>query len=155
MNQQPTPRLLVIGYGNELRGDDAVGPTVAAAVEAMKLEGVRVLVCQQLTPELAEPVSQAGAVVLVDAVVSGDCIVQARELAPVDGNGILTHAGDPRSLLGLARSLYGRCPRSWWITIPIESTTLGERLSATAAQGAALALAEVRTIWSRQRDECP
>jgi hydrogenase maturation protease len=154
MSKHRPPSLLVIGYGNELRGDDAVGRTVAAAVEKMKLEGVRVLVCHQLTPELAEPVSQAGAVVLVDAIVSDDRTVQACELAPTDRNGIMTHAGDPRPLLGLARSAYGRCPRSWWITIPIERTTLGERLSTSAAQGAALAQAEIRKIWSRQRDEC-
>ena len=34
-NSSPRPVLLVIGYGNTLRGDDGVGPRVADAVEAL------------------------------------------------------------------------------------------------------------------------
>jgi len=154
MNNHPTPSLLVIGYGNELRGDDAVGPAVAVALEELKLEGVRVLVRHQLTPELAERVSQADAVVFADAVMNGDRTVRVRELTPADASGILTHACDPRSLLGLAGSLFEHCPRAWSITVPIETTTFGEPLSPAASQGAALALAQIKNIWSRLRREC-
>ena len=154
MNNHPTHGLLVIGYGNELRGDDGAGPAVAVAVEELKLEGVRVLVRHQLTPELAELISQARAVVFVDAAVNGDRTVRVRELTPADTNGILTHACDAQALLGLARSLFQRCPRAWSITIPIKSTVFGEPLSTAATQGAALALAEIKTIWSRRHHEC-
>src|ERR1035441_6445297 len=61
--------LLVIGYGNTLRGDDGVGPRVAEAIEKLNLPGVRTLVCQQLSPEYADPVSRARTVVFVDAAV--------------------------------------------------------------------------------------
>ena len=54
---------LVIGYGNTLRGDDGVGPRVAEAVGKLNLPGVRTLICQQLSPEHAELISQARAVV--------------------------------------------------------------------------------------------
>jgi|ERR1041385_4300432 hydrogenase maturation protease len=153
MNNPATCTLLVIGYGNDLRGDDAVGPAVAAAVEQMRLDGVRVLIQHQLTPELAEPVSRARAVVFVDAAESGDRTIQIHELTSADRNGILTHACVPQSLLGLARTLFGHCPRGWSITIPVERTAFGEPLSAPASQGAALAVAEIKKIWNRQRDE--
>ena len=56
---RPDANLLVIGYGNVLRHDDGVGPRVAEAIEELNLPGVRTLVCQQLSPEHAEPVARA------------------------------------------------------------------------------------------------
>ena len=59
-NKSPTAAsrdFLVIGYGNTLRGDDGVGPRVAEAIEKLNLPGVRTLVCQQLSPEHADPIS--------------------------------------------------------------------------------------------------
>jgi hydrogenase maturation protease len=79
-----TAKLLVIGYGNTLRGDDGVGPRVAEAVERLQLPGVRTLICQQLSPEHAEMISQAERVVFVDAAVDGPKEVQLRELVPGD-----------------------------------------------------------------------
>ena len=68
--------LLVIGYGNTLRSDDGVGPKVADAVAALALIGVRALACPLLTPELADPVSQARVAVFVDAAVDAPLEVQ-------------------------------------------------------------------------------
>ncbi len=69
---------LVIGYGNTLRGDDGVGPRVVEAIEKLNLPGVRTLVCQQLSPEYADPVSRAHTVVFVDAAVDAPREVQLR-----------------------------------------------------------------------------
>ena len=44
---------LVIGYGNEPRGDDAIGPQVAQCVSAWSRPEVVGLAVHQLTPELA------------------------------------------------------------------------------------------------------
>jgi hypothetical protein len=60
--------LLVIGYGNELRGDDGVGPKTAMAVSEWHFPGVKTMVCHQLTPDLAEPIAAAERVVFIDAV---------------------------------------------------------------------------------------
>jgi hydrogenase maturation protease len=76
--------LLVIGYGNTLRGDDGVGPRVAEAVRALRLPGVSTLVCQMLTPEHAAPISLAQTVIFVDAAVDAPKDVQLRPLAPND-----------------------------------------------------------------------
>ena len=41
LERQESPAgILVIGYGNTLRGDDGVGPKVAEAVAALALPGV-------------------------------------------------------------------------------------------------------------------
>jgi len=138
--------LLVIGYGNELRGDDGVGPNVAAALEQMQLPGVRTLVCHQLTPELAEPVSRASRVVFVDAAVDASAGVQMRELKPAETGRITAHAADPRTLLALAQEVFGRCPAAWWLTIPIETTDFGGELSPLARLGLQLALERIQAL---------
>ena len=68
---------LVIGYGNTLRGDDGVGPHVAEAIGAMRLPEVHTIVCQQLSPEHAAPISLAETVIFVDAAVDASIIYVA------------------------------------------------------------------------------
>src|ERR1035438_9805340 len=100
--------LLVIGYGNTLRGDDGVGPKVADAVEALALTGVRVLACPLRTPELAEPISRAAIVIFVDATVDTPLEVQRRKLEPAPSSQVMAHAANPATLLALARDVFGR-----------------------------------------------
>src|SRR5919198_4121190 len=65
-------RVLVVGYGSSLRGDDGLGWHAAALLAAdPRLAGAEVLARHQLTPELAEDVSRAALVVLVDARADG------------------------------------------------------------------------------------
>ena len=138
--------LLVIGYGNTLRSDDGVGAKVAAAVAELGLPGVAALVRHQLTPELAEPISEARAVVFVDAAVDAATEVQVRRLEPADGAQLMAHAADPRTLLAMAKQLFGRCPPAWWLTIPVENLEFGEELSPLARRGYETALEKIRTL---------
>jgi hydrogenase maturation protease len=140
---EQAPGFLVIGYGNTLRRDDGVGPRVAESIAALGLRGVEALACALLTPELADPVARAGTVVFVDASVEAPRRVQLRRLEPADSSRILAHAADPRTLLALARDVFGRVPQAWWLTIPIEDLGIGEELSPLARRGLELAVREI------------
>jgi hydrogenase maturation protease len=142
----PSIRLLVIGYGNTLRSDDGAGPYVAEAVEALKLPGVQVLAAGLLTPELADPIARANTVVFVDASVEAETPIGLRRLAPAESSQILAHAADPRTLLALARDVFGHAPDGWWLTLPAESLEIGEGLSATTLSFANQAIAEISKI---------
>jgi hydrogenase maturation protease len=133
--QKPLRDLLIIGYGNTLRRDDGVGPKVAEAVAALALPGVRTLACPLLTPELAEPVSKATAVIFVDAAVDAPREVQLRVLAPAGSSQLMAHAADPATLLALARDVFGHAPQAWLLTIPVEDMGIGEELSVFAQRG--------------------
>src|SRR5664279_923389 len=109
-SQQPPAGLLVIGYGNTLRSDDGVGPRVADAVAALALPGVHALNCPLLTPELADPISQARVAVFVDAAVDASREVQLRKLEPAGSSQIMAHAASPATLLALARDVFGHSP---------------------------------------------
>lgn len=138
--------MLVIGYGNTLRGDDGVGPRVAEAIEALKLPGVRTFICQQLSPEHAEMISQAERVVFVDAAVDAPKEVQLRELVPGDTTQLMAHAADPRTMLALAREVFGHFPKAWWLTIPAVSLEFSESLSSQVQAGCEEAVTKIRSL---------
>ena len=141
----PLFNMLVIGYGNELRGDDGVGPKTAAAVEQLKLPGVRCLTRHQLTPELAEEISRANKVIFVDAA-TGETEVRIREVAPAVDPVVRAHSADPAALLTLGKQLFGTSPKAWMITIPVENTTFGEELSPRARRGLETAVEEIKKL---------
>lgn len=138
--------LLVIGYGNTLRSDDAAGPRAAEAIARLRLPGVRVIVTHQLTPELAEPLSQSRRAVFVDASAEPGDEVRLEELLPMEGEQRFTHSASPRSLLAMSSELFGACPRAWWLTIPVQSMEFGERLSPLTTEGVSKAVERIRTL---------
>jgi len=144
----PTPiaGLLVIGYGNPLRCDDGVGPKVAEAIEELHLPDVHTLSCHQLSPEHAEPVSRARTVIFVDAAVDAPNEVQLRKLEPNTSSQLMAHAADPRTMLALARDVFGHCPEAWWLTIPAAKLEFGEEFSPLARRGYEAALRQIQAL---------
>ena len=126
-------KLLVIGYGNELRGDDGLGPAVARSIESMQLPNVDVLVVHQLTPDLAETVANVDRVLFIDA-----CIIPQREpivIQRVETDGrasTATHACSPELIVGLSQILFGKSISAWLMKVGGECFDPGSELSATA-----------------------
>ena len=71
MNAPPTPRLKVIGVGNEWRGDDAVGLLVARRLKEDQLPRVSFAECRGTVTAVRAAWKDAAGVIMVDAVVSG------------------------------------------------------------------------------------
>lgn len=127
-------RCLILGCGNTLRGDDGVGPWLCAWAERRLCSepGVRVIARQQWTPELAEDVAAADAVVFIDcSLESAPGSVQLDDIVASSGeNPPATHTVGAPELLALARDLYGSMPqRALLLTIGAGSTELGEEFS--------------------------
>lgn len=128
-------RLALIGYGNTLRGDDAIG-RLAAEELSRRVDDPRVTVMtlHQLNPELAETIASFDAVLFIDAATDGEPgEIRVRAVEPrLDDSG-LTHSASPEALLVLARELYGRAPGGTLFTLSGESFELEERLSSSVA----------------------
>jgi hydrogenase maturation protease len=137
---------LIVGYGNTLRGDDGAGPRVAEAVAALNYPGARALACALLTPELADPISQARAVLFVDAAVDAPREVRLRKIEPAESAQIMSHAAGPAALLALARDVFGRAPEAWWLTIPAVKFDFGGDFSPQTQQGIARALEKIESL---------
>jgi hydrogenase maturation protease len=124
--------VLVVGYGNPLRGDDGIGWRAAELLATdPRLAGARILTHHQLVPELAVDVSRASLVVLVDAAADGDPgsvsvrRIRPRPVAPAT----LSHHLDPEALAGLAEDLYGVVPPIAVVSLAAGSFAEGDRLS--------------------------
>ncbi len=138
--------LLVIGYGNTVRQDDQAGPLVAEQIEARELPGVRTLACAQLSPEHAEAVSQARAVVFVDALADPALETSLRPVVPGESAQVTTHAAEPETLLALARDVFGNAPPAWLLTVPAEKLGFGMDLSPRTRRGIDAAVREVEQL---------
>ena len=142
--------VIVIGYGNTFRRDDGVGARAAEAIEELNLAGVQTRVCHQLTPELAEVISHAQAVVFVDALANHTAEVAMEEVSASTGRQISPHSVHPSSLVEMAGQLYGRKPAAWTVGIPTEDFSFGEGLSPRAEAGLHRAVEMVRA-WVESR----
>ena len=151
-NDNQAAPILVIGYGSQLRSDDAVGPRVVEAVADLHLEGVQTLIRHQLTPELSEIISTARAVIFVDASLAPtDGEVIATRIEPGANSDIPAHKCDPGSLLALAGSVFDRCPPAWCVAIPVENLGIGEQLSPLAERSIPAAVQHVEKICAHAR----
>ena len=142
---------LIIGYGNPLRHDDGAGAAVVESLSCVvELKHAHLLTVQQLTPELAQPLSTAHHAIFIDAAVD----VPAGELrcAPIhelaSRDGAIAHCADPACLLWLARQTFGSSPASYLITIGAGDLSVGEGLSPAVRDGVARAVNLVcHMIW--------
>jgi hydrogenase maturation protease len=137
--------VLVIGYGNPLRGDDGIGPVVAGEVGRLNLPGVRVLAVHQLAPELAADLADSRLAVFVDAATGGEPVAAVR-LEANAAAGVMTHTADPRGLLALARTVYGRSPEAWLVTAAGADFAFRDGLSPTGRENAREAVGSVRLL---------
>ncbi len=135
-SQESKPVILIIGYGNPLRGDDGVGWHAAQRLEhSLGGEGVEVVTAHQLTPELAFDASTASAVVFIDASVAVEpgCVSRV-VITPMEDVAVAsTHDLEPEALLGLAKMLYDACPESVMFAVGADSFEVTEQLSPKAS----------------------
>jgi hydrogenase maturation protease len=139
-------RVLVIGYGNPLRGDDGAGPAAAAELSTRGSQpALEILSPHQLTPELADPISRVDLVIFIDATAGGEpgAIVR-EEIEPAAPEGAFTHQVAPATLLHAAQVLYGSTPRALLYSIGGEVFDFGEGLTAPVASAVQRVCAQIR-----------
>lgn len=120
---------LIVGIGNELRGDDGVGIRVVGSLSPRP--GAEAIAVHQLTPELADRLHAAQRVLFVDAQIAGDA-VRLLPLEPAAEAALLGHALSPEALLEWTRRVHGRAPEGWLLTVPARAFPFGESLSPEA-----------------------
>jgi hydrogenase maturation protease len=126
--------VLVIGYGNTLRGDDGAG-VQAAELIAERHPEIACIYTHQLTPELAERIAESDIVFFIDAQVELQ-EVTARLIEPkTEIDQPRTHFFSPASLLSFSQQLYGRTPsRAYLVGIPASEFEFSEHVSSATAK---------------------
>jgi hydrogenase maturation protease len=127
-------RCLILACGNTLRGDDGLGPWLAQwAQERFPAQAsLRILSPQQWTPELAEEIACARAVLFIDSSISSApgsiCLLPVEPATGAEA--FTTHHMGAAELLALAERLYSSLPHeALLLTVGAGSTQLGENFS--------------------------
>ncbi len=147
------PRVLIIGYGNPLRGDDGFGPLAAELIAQRHLRDLEVVVSHQLGPELAAALSETDHAVFLDAEAAdgtGALRAAAVELRDMSPTGI-SHQFSPGSLLALTRAVYGRAPAATLVTAAASAFDHGAEISAEVRAAAATAADVIATLVREER----
>ena len=140
-----TAPVLVLAVGNPSRGDDAIGPELAARIEAAALPGVEVISEFQLQVENALDLVGRERVIFVDAGTGTPAPFELRRLAPAADFLHTSPAISPEAVLATYRRVTGEAPpEAWVLCVRGESFELGERLSAAAAAHLEAAWQELR-----------
>src|SRR5512142_2823319 len=131
------PKVMLIGYGNPLRTDDAIGWRAAGELSSqLTAQDVEIVACHQLNPEMAEAIAQADFLVFIDASTDGGPgrvsrrDIQAAPFTPEP----MSHHLDPEALLACARKLYGHAPAATVICVTGECFGYGRDLTPTVEQ---------------------
>lgn len=134
---------LVVGYGNDLRTDDGAGRWVADQVDELELDGVEVRSVAQLTPELALLVSGRNVVVFVDASVDTTELTIDRVEASGSSSDVMTHHGNPATLLSMVPQVGETPAEAWMVSIPASDLSMGFEMTAGTQEAAEAAVPRV------------
>jgi len=133
--------VLVFGWGNPGRGDDALGPLLVERVEAMNLPGVECLTDFQLQIEHALDLKGRQRVLFVDASVDTATIATTR-IEPHRDATFSSHAMSPQSVLQTYQDIEKSAPPPCLLlAIGARSFELGDPLTTDAAANLDAALA--------------
>ncbi|MDO8319675.1 hydrogenase maturation protease [Rhodoferax sp.] len=132
-----TPRILVLGWGNLSRGDDALGPLCLAALReqlpATLQDRVEFLEDYQLQIEHALDLIGRQRVLFIDASLSCPAPFEVTKLQATQDASFTTHALSPQALLQVYQDVQGEpAPPCTLLAIRGEKFELGEPPSAAA-----------------------
>jgi hydrogenase maturation protease len=148
----------VIGYGNSgnsPKSHDGAGSRIAEVVASWKLPYVRSLTVNKLAPELAEPISDADLAIFIDAYhpktspkTKRKPPLQVQRILATECQPINTALdivlADPRSLLCLARQIYGKSPAAYNLLLP--EVDFGEQVTALTRKSIDRAVDFLKTL---------
>ena len=128
--------VLLFGYGNLSRGDDALGPLLLEYVEgAVCLDTIEILTDFQLQIEHALDLENRKLVLFVDASVSCVNAFDFAVLTPARDKSYTTHAMSPSAVLDVYQGIKKQTPPPCFLlSIKGEKFELGEGLSTNAEQ---------------------
>lgn len=129
-------RILIVGIGNELRGDDGIGAYICRCIEEKKIEGVHTLISHQLHTELAEEFLAYDHIVIADASVNEKPVefypLKPGQLAPASSS----HHVNASMLAAIAKQLYNKELSIMICSVKAEDFEIGSSLSALAKNNA-------------------
>ena len=151
--------ILVLGYGNPSRGDDALAPELLNRLVARQSNGefsdtVEVVTDFQLQVEHTLDLKGRERVLFIDASYGSEPPFSFSRLRPLEDASHTTHALSPRALLAAFEKTWNQpAPPSWLLEIPGYEFNLGESISEKAENNLASALVFVSRLLNTDLTE--
>jgi hydrogenase maturation protease len=142
---QSRPKLLLFGYGNPGRGDDALGPMLVEHIAELKLDQVTCLNDMQLLVEHATDLVGFERVIFVDADMSCRAPYVMSEVSAKKDDSYTSHALSPAALLYIYQQAYGHeSPPASILHIRGYDFALGDALSDKASANLQAAIQHIK-----------
>lgn len=143
-----TKPILIFGYGNLSRGDDALGVLMLEYIEAnFDLTNIELQTDFQLQIEHALDLENRELVIFVDASVKSDIPYQFTRLQPIRDLSHTTHAMSPAAILDVYQTIKKETPPPCFLlAIGAKSFELGEELGEEAKRNFSEACAFMDTL---------
>lgn len=146
--------ILIFGYGNPSRGDDAIAPELISRLETLQPAGVELLTDFQLQVEHALDLEDRELALFIDASVSGAPPYAFSRLLPQQDKSYSSHEMSPAAVLHVYQKINARPPPpSYLLAVRGEFFDLGEPLSEAAAANADAAFALLQKLCADPREE--
>ena len=143
--------VLVFGYGNLSRGDDALGPLVIEYIEKnISFDGLEIITDFQLQIEHALDIEGRQLVLFIDASVACNHNFSFTRLAPEKDKSYTTHAMSPSSVLEVYQSVvHKEPPPCFLLSIQALNFELGAGLSNQAQHNLNQTIIFVRKLLAK------
>ncbi len=142
-----TAPLLIFGYGNPSRGDDAIAPYLLERLEKLELAGVELLTDFQLQVEHALDLVERELVLFIDASVAAPEPYSFTRLRPQQDVTYTSHEMSPAAVMYVYREIQGVPPPPCFLLgVRGEFFDLGAPLSEEAHNNAEAAFSLVREL---------
>ena len=144
------PSLLIFGYGNPSRGDDALGPMLLERLETEGVSGIECLTDFQLQVEHALDLEGRELALFIDAHLTCTPPYEFTLLQPELDRSYTTHAMSPAAVLQVYQQINHRPPPpSFMLSVRGERFELGEGLSLSAQANLEAALQFIQLLCAR------
>ncbi|XOB61938.1 hypothetical protein ACMC56_15240 [Campylobacterota bacterium DY0563] len=102
--------LIIVGFGNELRGEDAFGIDVLSSLQKFKLKNTKLISTFQLTPELSLELKEAKRIIFIDASYSEENQYKLACTLENNSSSSLSHHITIKTLMTMINTLYNKEP---------------------------------------------
>jgi len=147
-------KLAVFFAGNDARGDDALGPLLAARLEALPLPELRVVRDFQFQVEHALELAGMERALFVDAHRSQHEPACLERLVPAADCGEASHALTPAQVLAVAERIGQPWPPAWLLSLRGRTFGLGEPLGASGRLVLGLGWGLLRYLIAHPAEDC-
>lgn len=151
MSEPARNELVILGVGNDSRGDDGLGWAFLNALEKDPSVHARMIYRYQLQPEDVAEIAGARWVVFVDATKEKlDKGFHWEPGTPDRQPMVNSHWLPPSAVLGFCLEVYGAHPEAWVLSLSGQQWELGQGLSASGSLYLADALAFFRDWYQTE-----